>query len=227
MLATDFSFSLLHKSRLFQTFFAETCDSWTVIHLPFFPAALLTCGFKLSGGCTFESDQCQWTHTSDEQSRWQRQKASNNTEPPTDHTIGTGDFSGLLNSLLIKWHGSEIIITTLSMFKLSWFGMFSLVFRLLHDSKCQSGVHTEWDPTPESHTPLVIPLLPDSVSDNHDIDGHISLIIIIPNVCKIFVLIQSRIFKVWIAQCSPTAPVSLPRSSLPNPTLSPSSFLLS
>ena len=106
------------------------------------------------------------------------------------------------------------------------FGMFSVVLRLLHDSECQSGVHTEWGPSPESHTPLVIPLLPDSVSDNHNIDGHISLIPI-PITSQIFVLIQRRIFKVWIAQCSPIAPVSLPRSSLPNPTLSPSSFLLS
>lgn len=63
---------------------------------PFFPAVLLTPCHKLSGLCTFESDQCQWTDTSDGQSRWQRQKASNNTEPPTDHTTDTGDFGGLL-----------------------------------------------------------------------------------------------------------------------------------
>ncbi|XP_034743360.1 MAM and LDL-receptor class A domain-containing protein 1 [Etheostoma cragini] len=44
------------------------------------------------GWCTFESNQCQWTDTSDGQSRWQRQKASNNTEPPTDHTTDTGYF---------------------------------------------------------------------------------------------------------------------------------------
>ncbi|XP_068593728.1 MAM and LDL-receptor class A domain-containing protein 1 isoform X2 [Cebidichthys violaceus] len=44
------------------------------------------------GRCTFESDQCQWTDTSDGQSRWQRQKASNNTEPPTDHTTETGYY---------------------------------------------------------------------------------------------------------------------------------------
>ncbi len=59
-----------------------------------FPAVLLMHCLKLSGPCTFESNQCQWADSSDGQSRWQRQKASNNTEPPTDHTTGTGDFSG-------------------------------------------------------------------------------------------------------------------------------------
>ncbi|XP_034558606.1 MAM and LDL-receptor class A domain-containing protein 2 [Notolabrus celidotus] len=44
------------------------------------------------GPCTFERDQCKWTDTGAGQSRWQRQKASNNTEPPTDHTIGTGYY---------------------------------------------------------------------------------------------------------------------------------------
>ncbi|KAM9349890.1 apical endosomal glycoprotein [Symphorus nematophorus] len=44
------------------------------------------------GPCTFESDQCKWTDTSDGQSRWQRQKASNNTEPPTDHTTDKGYY---------------------------------------------------------------------------------------------------------------------------------------
>ncbi|XP_074507832.1 MAM and LDL-receptor class A domain-containing protein 1 [Sebastes fasciatus] len=44
------------------------------------------------GRCTFESDQCRWTDTSDGQSRWQRQKASNNTEPPSDHTTDTGYY---------------------------------------------------------------------------------------------------------------------------------------
>ncbi|XP_070701014.1 MAM and LDL-receptor class A domain-containing protein 1 [Pempheris klunzingeri] len=44
------------------------------------------------GQCTFESDQCQWSDTSDGQSRWQRQRASNNTEPPTDHTTDTGYY---------------------------------------------------------------------------------------------------------------------------------------
>ncbi|XP_067330349.1 MAM and LDL-receptor class A domain-containing protein 2 [Channa argus] len=44
------------------------------------------------GPCTFEMDQCQWTDTSDGQSKWQRQKANNNTEPPTDHTTETGYY---------------------------------------------------------------------------------------------------------------------------------------
>ncbi|KAI3374795.1 hypothetical protein L3Q82_021349, partial [Scortum barcoo] len=44
------------------------------------------------GPCTFESNQCRWTDNSDGQSGWQRQKASNNTEPPTDHTTGTGYY---------------------------------------------------------------------------------------------------------------------------------------
>ncbi|XP_059201290.1 MAM and LDL-receptor class A domain-containing protein 1-like [Centropristis striata] len=44
------------------------------------------------GGCTFESNQCKWTDTSDGRSRWQRQKASNDTEPPTDHTTDTGYY---------------------------------------------------------------------------------------------------------------------------------------
>ncbi|XP_042353411.1 MAM and LDL-receptor class A domain-containing protein 1-like [Plectropomus leopardus] len=44
------------------------------------------------GPCTFESNQCQWTDISDGASRWQRQKASNNTEPPTDHTTDTGYY---------------------------------------------------------------------------------------------------------------------------------------
>ncbi|CAJ1072730.1 MAM and LDL-receptor class A domain-containing protein 2 [Xyrichtys novacula] len=44
------------------------------------------------GSCTFEGDQCKWSDTGAGQSRWQRQKASNNTEPPTDHTTGTGYY---------------------------------------------------------------------------------------------------------------------------------------
>lgn len=84
--------------------------------------------------------------------------------------------------------------------------MFPLVLRLLYESEFQSGVHTEWGPTPEPPTSPFIPLLPDSVSDDRDIDGHISLIII-PNVCRIFVvLIKIWIFEVWIAQCSPLPP---------------------
>ncbi|XP_061588557.1 MAM and LDL-receptor class A domain-containing protein 2 [Cololabis saira] len=44
------------------------------------------------GPCTFENNQCQWTDISDGQSKWQRQKANNNTEPPTDHTTETGYY---------------------------------------------------------------------------------------------------------------------------------------
>nr|XP_023010426.2 MAM and LDL-receptor class A domain-containing protein 1 [Maylandia zebra] len=44
------------------------------------------------GPCTFENDQCRWTDVSDGQSKWQRQGASNNTEPPTDHTADTGYY---------------------------------------------------------------------------------------------------------------------------------------
>lgn len=44
------------------------------------------------GPCTFENDQCKWTDTSDGQSTWQRQKASNDTEPPADHTTHTGYY---------------------------------------------------------------------------------------------------------------------------------------
>ncbi|XP_047444387.1 MAM and LDL-receptor class A domain-containing protein 2 isoform X2 [Mugil cephalus] len=44
------------------------------------------------GPCTFESDQCGWTDTSDGRSTWRRQKANNDTEPPADHTTGTGYY---------------------------------------------------------------------------------------------------------------------------------------
>ncbi|XP_041849179.1 MAM and LDL-receptor class A domain-containing protein 2 [Melanotaenia boesemani] len=44
------------------------------------------------GPCTFETDQCQWTDTSDGQRMWQRQRASNKTEPPADHTTDTGFY---------------------------------------------------------------------------------------------------------------------------------------
>ncbi|XP_069366962.1 MAM and LDL-receptor class A domain-containing protein 2 [Paralichthys olivaceus] len=44
------------------------------------------------GPCSFERDQCKWTDSSDGQSQWQRQKASNYTEPPTDHTTDTGFY---------------------------------------------------------------------------------------------------------------------------------------
>lgn len=55
------------------------------------------------GPCTFESGQCQWTDTSDGQSRWQRHKASNGTEPPTDHTTETGYYMRVNFSQGSKW----------------------------------------------------------------------------------------------------------------------------
>ncbi|KAG7228996.1 hypothetical protein INR49_013229 [Caranx melampygus] len=42
--------------------------------------------------CTFESDQCQWADESEGQSKWERQRASNSTVPPTDHTVNTGYY---------------------------------------------------------------------------------------------------------------------------------------
>ncbi|KAM3603666.1 uncharacterized protein V6R79_000320 [Siganus canaliculatus] len=44
------------------------------------------------GLCTFESGQCQWSDTSVGANRWQRQKASGSTDPPTDHTTHTGYY---------------------------------------------------------------------------------------------------------------------------------------
>ncbi|XP_014854147.1 PREDICTED: MAM and LDL-receptor class A domain-containing protein 2-like [Poecilia mexicana] len=44
------------------------------------------------GSCTFENDQCLWSDASDGPAKWQRQKASSNTEPPEDHTIQTGFY---------------------------------------------------------------------------------------------------------------------------------------
>ncbi|XP_055359914.1 MAM and LDL-receptor class A domain-containing protein 2 isoform X2 [Betta splendens] len=44
------------------------------------------------GACTFESDQCHWADTSDGHIKWHRQKASNDTDPPTDHTTATGYY---------------------------------------------------------------------------------------------------------------------------------------
>ena len=71
-----------------------------------FPAVLLTPCLNISGPCTFESDQCQWLDISEGQRRWQRQKASNNMEPPTDHTTETGDFRGsLIGGFLYLFYG--------------------------------------------------------------------------------------------------------------------------
>lgn len=70
-----------------------------------FPVVLLTSSLKFSGQCTFESNQCQWTDTSEGQSRWQRQKSNNNTRPPTDHTTDTGDVLAFdwLENWWISW----------------------------------------------------------------------------------------------------------------------------
>ncbi|XP_034039515.1 MAM and LDL-receptor class A domain-containing protein 1-like isoform X2 [Thalassophryne amazonica] len=50
------------------------------------------------GPCTFERDQCRWTESGDGPSRWHRQKASNNTKPPTDHTAGAGYYMSVILS---------------------------------------------------------------------------------------------------------------------------------
>uniref|UniRef100_A0AAY5KAR3 MAM domain-containing protein n=2 Tax=Esox lucius TaxID=8010 RepID=A0AAY5KAR3_ESOLU len=42
--------------------------------------------------CTFERDLCQWRDTSHGANRWQRQEASGQTVPETDHTTGTGNY---------------------------------------------------------------------------------------------------------------------------------------
>lgn len=55
-----------------------------------FHSSVTSLDLNPSGPCTFENDQCRWTDVSDGQSKWQRQRASNNTEPPTDHTADTG-----------------------------------------------------------------------------------------------------------------------------------------
>ncbi|XP_058250824.1 MAM and LDL-receptor class A domain-containing protein 1 [Hemibagrus wyckioides] len=44
-----------------------------------------------SGPCTFEYGLCNWNSTS-QGNKWQRVKASEDTEPPTDHTTGTGHY---------------------------------------------------------------------------------------------------------------------------------------
>ena len=45
------------------------------------------------GPCTFERDQCQWNDSSQGPRGWLRQRATNQTTPPTDHTSQTGDVS--------------------------------------------------------------------------------------------------------------------------------------
>ncbi|XP_028297170.1 MAM and LDL-receptor class A domain-containing protein 2 isoform X2 [Gouania willdenowi] len=44
------------------------------------------------GSCTFENGQCQWAASSDGLSTWHRVRCSNDTEPSTDHTTGTGYY---------------------------------------------------------------------------------------------------------------------------------------
>ncbi|CAL8320128.1 unnamed protein product, partial [Arctogadus glacialis] len=44
------------------------------------------------GPCTFERDQCQWNDSSQGPRGWLRQRATNQTTPPTDHTSQTGFY---------------------------------------------------------------------------------------------------------------------------------------
>ncbi|XP_053484115.1 MAM and LDL-receptor class A domain-containing protein 2 isoform X3 [Ictalurus furcatus] len=44
------------------------------------------------GPCTFEYGLCSWSDISQDNNKWQRVKASENTQPPTDHTTGTGHY---------------------------------------------------------------------------------------------------------------------------------------
>ncbi|CAL8367268.1 unnamed protein product [Boreogadus saida] len=44
------------------------------------------------GPCTFERDQCQWNDSSQGPRGWRRQRATNQTTPPTDHTSQTGFY---------------------------------------------------------------------------------------------------------------------------------------
>lgn len=48
-------------------------------------------GCVTTGPCTFEDGLCAWSDISQDNNKWLRVKASENTEPPTDHTTGTGD----------------------------------------------------------------------------------------------------------------------------------------
>ncbi|TNM98369.1 hypothetical protein fugu_014615 [Takifugu bimaculatus] len=47
------------------------------------------------GSCTFERDDCGWNDTSVGQMKWQRQKASNDTIPPSDHTTNAGYYMSM------------------------------------------------------------------------------------------------------------------------------------
>ncbi|KAL7876290.1 hypothetical protein AOLI_G00112530 [Acnodon oligacanthus] len=44
------------------------------------------------GPCTFEYGFCNWRDISQKSNKWQRVKASTNTQPPADHTTGTGHY---------------------------------------------------------------------------------------------------------------------------------------
>ncbi|KAI5627922.1 MAM and LDL-receptor class A domain-containing protein 1 [Silurus asotus] len=44
------------------------------------------------GPCTFEYGLCDWHDISQDKNKWQRVKASENTDPPTDHTTGLGHY---------------------------------------------------------------------------------------------------------------------------------------
>ncbi|KAI4891478.1 hypothetical protein NFI96_023830, partial [Prochilodus magdalenae] len=44
------------------------------------------------GPCTFEYGLCNWKDISQDSNKWQRLKAGSTTEPPTDHTTGTGHY---------------------------------------------------------------------------------------------------------------------------------------
>ncbi|MCJ8731789.1 hypothetical protein PDJAM_G00203590 [Pangasius djambal] len=47
---------------------------------------------EICGPCTFEYGLCNWSDISQDNIKWQRVKVSENTEPPTDHTTGTGHY---------------------------------------------------------------------------------------------------------------------------------------
>lgn len=43
------------------------------------------------GPCNFENGLCQWSDASVGPNTWNRVKATNTTDPPNDHTTGTGN----------------------------------------------------------------------------------------------------------------------------------------
>ncbi|XP_062407771.1 MAM and LDL-receptor class A domain-containing protein 1 [Sardina pilchardus] len=44
------------------------------------------------GPCSFESGECRWQDVSQGASRWHLQRASEHTDPPADHTTGSGHY---------------------------------------------------------------------------------------------------------------------------------------